>query len=89
MTAPQGYFYAAQDTDNFINADTTEPEERAFYTWGYGELLQLLTQGKLTDLQQEFTVTVSGNFEGHNVLQRGNYKQLSVILEATLSKLFS
>ncbi len=89
MTAPQGYFYAAQDADNFINADATEPEEGAFYTWGYGELLHLLTEEELTELQQEFTVTVIGNFEGENVLKRRNSQQLSVNLEAALSKLFS
>ena len=89
MTAPQGYFYAAQDADSFINADATEPEEGAFYVWDYGELEQLLTESELTELQQEFTVTVRGNFEGQNVLQRRNSNQLSVNLETALSKLFS
>ena len=89
MTAPQGYFYASQDADSFTNADATEPEEGAFYVWDYQELKQLLTEEQLTELQQEFTITVSGNFEGNNVLQRRNFHKVTVNVEAALSKLFS
>jgi uncharacterized protein YyaL (SSP411 family) len=89
MTAPAGYFYAAQDADNFTNANATEPEEGAFYVWSYGELEQLLTAAELTELQQEFTVTVNGNFEGATVLQRRNANQLSETLETALNKLFT
>ncbi|MDZ8091695.1 MAG: thioredoxin domain-containing protein [Nostoc sp. DedQUE05] len=89
MTAPEGYFYAAQDADSFTQSTAVEPEEGAFYVWSYSELQQLLTPEELTQLQQQFTVTPNGNFEGRNVLQRRNSGQLSVTLEMALSKLFT
>ncbi|MEA5621409.1 thioredoxin domain-containing protein [Nostoc sp. UHCC 0251] len=89
MTAPEGYFYAAQDADSFIDPTAVEPEEGAFYVWSYSELQQLLTPEELTELQQQFTVTPNGNFEGRNVLQRRNSGQLSATLETALNKLFT
>ncbi|MBE9004247.1 thioredoxin domain-containing protein [Fortiea sp. LEGE XX443] len=89
MTASEGYFYAAQDADSFTSADAAEPEEGAFYVWSYSELQNLLTPEELTELQQEFTVTPGGNFEGQNVLQRRNAGQLSSKLETALVKLFT
>ncbi|MEH2158605.1 thioredoxin domain-containing protein [Nostoc sp.] len=89
MTAPEGYFYASQDADSFTESTAVEPEEGAFYVWGYSELEQLLTPEELTELQQQFTVTPNGNFEGRNVLQRRNSGQLSATLETALSKLFT
>jgi uncharacterized protein YyaL (SSP411 family) len=88
MTAPDGYFYAAQDADSFTNPTEVEPEEGAFYVWSYTELEQLLTSEELTELQQEFTVTPNGNFEGKNVLQRRYATQLSATVETALTKLF-
>ncbi|MBW4646574.1 MAG: thioredoxin domain-containing protein [Goleter apudmare HA4340-LM2] len=89
MTAPEGYFYAAQDADSFINPTAVEPEEGAFYVWSYSELEKLLTPEALTELQQQFTVTPSGNFEGNNVLQRRHPGELSASLEDSLGKLFT
>ncbi|MEH1893299.1 MAG: thioredoxin domain-containing protein [Nostoc sp.] len=89
MTAPEGYFYAAQDADSFTEPTAIEPEEGAFYVWSYSELQQLLTPEELRELQQQFTVTPDGNFEGRNVLQRSNLGQLSATLETALSKLFT
>ncbi|MBN3958609.1 thioredoxin domain-containing protein [Nostoc sp. NMS8] len=89
MTAPEGYFYASQDADSFTQPTAVEPEEGAFYVWSYSELQQLLTPEELTELQQQFTVTSSGNFEGRNVLQRRNSGKLSATLETSLSKLFT
>ncbi|MEH2027184.1 thioredoxin domain-containing protein [Nostoc sp.] len=89
MTAPEGYFYAAQDADSFTQATAVEPEEGTFYVWSYSELQQLLTPEELTELQQQFTVTPNGNFEGRNVLQRRHSAQLSATLETALSKLFT
>lgn len=89
MTAPEGYFYAAQDADSFFNSTAVEPEEGAFYVWSYSELEQLLTPEELTELQQQFTVTPNGNFEGKNVLQRRHSGQLSQRLEVSLGKLFT
>lgn len=87
MTAPEGYFYAAQDADSFTNPAEAEPEEGAFYVWSYSELQQLLTPDELAQLQEQFTVTPNGNFEAHNVLQRRYLGQLSDI-ETPLAKLF-
>ncbi|MEH1843281.1 MAG: thioredoxin domain-containing protein [Nostoc sp.] len=88
MTAPDGYFYAAQDADSFIEPTAVEPEEGAFYVWSYSELQQLLTPEELRELE-EFTVSPNGNFEGRNVLQRRHSGQLSATVETALSKLFT
>jgi uncharacterized protein YyaL (SSP411 family) len=89
MVAPAGYFYAAQDADNFINATAKEPEEGAFYAWNYAELERLLTAAELAELQAIFTVTERGNFEGSNVLQRTAGGELSETVEISLNKLFA
>ncbi|MUG99930.1 DUF255 domain-containing protein [Scytonema sp. UIC 10036] len=88
MISPLGFFYAAQDADSFTNPADAEPEEGAFYVWSYSELQQLLTPDELTQLQQEFTVTPSGNFEGKNVLQRRHQGKRSESLQTALGKLF-
>jgi uncharacterized protein len=89
MTAPEGYFYAAQDADNFTHSDEVEPEEGAFYVWHYGELERILTQKELTELKSQFSVTFEGNFEGNNVLQRLHKGEVSESLEVALDKLFA
>ncbi|QSJ16790.1 thioredoxin domain-containing protein [Nostoc sp. UHCC 0702] len=89
MTAPEGYFYAAQDADSFTIPTAAEPEEGAFYVWSYSELEELLTPEELRELQQKFTVTPNGNFEGKNVLQRRDGGELSAALEIALGKLFA
>ena len=89
MTAPQSYFYAAQDADNFTTAEAAEPEEGDFYVWSYSELESLLSVTELSELQREFSVTTAGNFEGKNVLQRLSDEVLSDNLEAALAKLFA
>lgn len=89
MTASSGYFYAAQDADSFTEPSAAEPEEGAFYVWSYAELQQLLTDKELAELQEQFTVTSEGNFEGQNVLQRRYSDQLSDSLETALAKLFT
>ncbi|AFY90269.1 MULTISPECIES: thioredoxin domain-containing protein [Chroococcidiopsis] len=88
MTAPEGYFYAAQDADSFIHPEEAEPEEGAFYVWSYSELENILTSEELTAIQAEFTVTPQGNFEGKNVLQRRQVGILSETVESALKKLF-
>ncbi len=89
MTAAAGYFYAAQDADNFTSPEESEPEEGAFYVWSYEELSNLLTPEALQELQSEFTITPQGNFEGQNVLQRLQGGQLAASLEQTLANLFA
>ncbi|MBD1882306.1 thioredoxin domain-containing protein [Coleofasciculus sp. FACHB-T130] len=88
MTAPQGYFYAAQDADNFTHPEEAEPEEGAFYIWTYPEVVELLTPEELEEIQLQFTVTPGGNFEGLNVLQRRHPDILSETVEKALAKLF-
>jgi len=88
MTAPEGYFYAAQDADSFVTLDDAEPEEGAFYVWDYAELKSLLSGEELAELEAQFTVTEAGNFEGHNVLQRTHAGSLSDSLELLLKTLF-
>lgn len=89
MTAPEGYFYAAQDADSFVDVDAIEPEEGAFYVWDYQELANNLTAEELAELQTEFTVSPRGNFEGKNVLQRRHLGKLSDSLTNALEKLFT
>jgi hypothetical protein len=88
MTAPEGYFYAAQDADSFTSTEESKPEEGAFYVWRYDELEKILTADELEELKAAFTITEKGNFEGSNVLQRKESGKLSDSLEAILDKLF-
>jgi len=88
MTAPEGYFYASQDADNFIDSQALEPEEGDFYAWDYQELAELLTADELTQLQSVFYITTTGNFDGKNVLQRHQGGVLSTEIEEILTKLF-
>jgi uncharacterized protein len=88
MTHPEGYFYAAQDADNFTTPEEVEPEEGAFYIWSYTELESSLSAIELAELQQEFTITPQGNFEGNNVLQRSKSEALSNNVTQALDKLF-
>ncbi len=88
MTAPEGYFYAAQDADSFATAAENEPEEGAFYVWEYQQLEELLTPTELTTLTKVFTITSEGNFEGKNVLQRRDRGEISDSIETILDKLF-
>ncbi|WP_121969641.1 thioredoxin domain-containing protein [Leptolyngbya sp. BC1307] len=88
MQADDGFFYAAQDADNFTSAEASEPEEGDFYVWSMAELTTLLTADELSELTAEFTVTEAGNFEGRNVLQRKSSGQLSQTVEQALEKLF-
>ena len=88
MTSADGFFYAAQDADSFIDSNATEPEEGAFYVWSYPELEQLLTPEELAELREQFTITAEGNFEGKIVLQRRYSEVLSDTVEAALAKLF-
>lgn len=88
MTAPEGYFYAAQDADSFETPDDREPEEGAFYVWSFQELSELLSPEALAALQAQFTITEAGNFEGMNVLQRQHPGKLDTALETSLNQLF-
>ncbi|MDJ1184689.1 thioredoxin domain-containing protein [Roseofilum casamattae] len=89
MTGDRGYFYAAQDADNFTSPDAAEPEEGDFYVWSYSTLKQELTPEELEEITAQFDLSEEGNFEGTNVLQRTSLGALSATLETGLAKLFS
>ena len=90
MTHPQGYFYAAQDADNFTSPDEAEPEEGAFYVWSYTELESSLSATELAELEQEFDISTNGNFESKIVLQRTKDGNLPASLKLALdNKLFA
>ncbi|MEB3829374.1 thioredoxin domain-containing protein [Phormidium sp. CCY1219] len=88
MTAPEGYFYAAQDADSFTTPDDAEPEEGAFYVWSTADLQQHLTPDELKALKTQFHITPEGNFEGQIVLQRRHLGKLDDTVESALTKLF-
>ena len=88
MAHADGYFYAAQDADNFTTPTEAEPEEGAFYVWSYAELESTLSATELAELEREFNITPQGNFEGNNVLQRLSTVELSPTIVEALDKLF-
>lgn len=89
MTAEAGYFYAAQDADNFVTTEDIEPEEGRFYTWTDLELTHLLTAEEYSALADIFSLSAKGNFEdGLTVLQRQQPGVLSEQVEEALRKLF-
>jgi uncharacterized protein YyaL (SSP411 family) len=88
MTAPQGYFYAAQDADSFLDAGQVEPEEGVFYVWNFAELQAQLSAAAFQELRDAFFVEPDGNFEGKIVLKRRASAEISDSLQATLDQLF-
>ncbi|USR92539.1 thioredoxin domain-containing protein [Phormidium yuhuli AB48] len=88
MMAPEGYFYAAQDADNFTSPQEREPEEGAFYVWSDAELREQLTPEQYQALEAEFYISKAGNFEGKIVLQRRQPGVLSEAAQEALQRLF-
>lgn len=89
MTAEAGYFYAAQDADNFVTTEDVEPEEGRFYTWTDLELTHLLTAEEHSAMADIFNLSAKGNFEdGLTVLQRQQPGVISEQVEEALRKLF-
>lgn len=60
MTAPQGGFYSAQDADS-------DGEEGKFYTFTFGEILDVLGQDMGKQFASAYDITAEGNFEGKNI----------------------
>lgn len=89
MTAPGGYFYAAQDADSFVSPHEAEPEEGAFYAWPYSVLETALSAEQFQSLAKAFNITPGGNFEGQIVLQRTYLGPLSTEVESVLDDLFT
>jgi hypothetical protein len=81
MLAEEGCFYASQDADS-------EGREGKFWVWSFAELKKIFSNVELDLLIEEFTISVNGNFEETNVLQRKKLGELSPEVEACLLKLF-
>jgi uncharacterized protein YyaL (SSP411 family) len=81
MLAEEGCFYASQDADS-------EGREGKFWVWSFSELKKSFSTAELDLLVQEFMISVAGNFEETNVLQRKKNGELSPEVEACLTKLF-
>ena len=88
MRSSAGFFYAAQDADNFTSENAIEPEEGDFYVWSYKELSRRLSETELAELTKAFTVSETGNFAGKNVFQRRDSEAFSESLETALDRLF-
>ena len=63
MLTVGGAFCASLDADS-------EGEEGKFYVWSLAEIASLLPPDDTTVFVQRYDVTASGNFEGHNILNR-------------------
>jgi uncharacterized protein len=63
MTTQEGAFCASLDADS-------EGEEGKFYVWSSAEIAQALGQEDAAYFAAHYDVTLPGNFEGHNILNR-------------------
>jgi len=63
MTTREGAFCASLDADS-------EGEEGKFYVWSYDEVVRQLGVEDGEFFARHYDVTPSGNFEGHNILNR-------------------
>jgi uncharacterized protein len=63
MTTGEGAFSASLDADS-------EGEEGKFYVWSYDEVISELGVEDGEFFARHYDVTPSGNFEGHNILNR-------------------
>ena len=66
MSTPEGAFCASLDADS-------EGEEGRFYVWSRAEIDAVLGQQDGDYFARCYGVTPSGNFEGHNILNRLKY----------------
>jgi len=63
MTRPEGAFAASLDADS-------EGEEGRFYVWSHDEIFRVLGPKDGALFAATYDVTLDGNFEGHNILNR-------------------
>jgi uncharacterized protein YyaL (SSP411 family) len=63
MTGESGCFTSSYDADS-------EGEEGKYYVWSQAEIQKLLASGEFETFQAAYDVTVSGNWEGHTILNR-------------------
>src|SRR5438128_1501449 len=63
MTTLEGAFSASLDADS-------EGEEGKFYVWSLAEIEQVLGAEDAAFFAAQYDITLGGNFEGHNILNR-------------------
>jgi hypothetical protein len=80
MTTAGGAFSSSLDADS-------EGEEGKFYVWSLAEIEQLLGPDDSAYFAAHYDVSGSGNFEGHNILNRLNPMPRSIADEDRLTKL--
>jgi uncharacterized protein len=80
MTTPEGAFSASLDADS-------EGEEGKFYVWSLAEVMRELGNEDGEFLARHYDVTLGGNFEGHNILNRLKAMERSEADEARLAGL--
>jgi uncharacterized protein YyaL (SSP411 family) len=66
MTSPQGGFYSATDADSLVPGG--HREEGWFFTWTPKEIETTLGAERAPPVSTYYAVTLSGNFEGRNIL---------------------
>ncbi len=69
MTGSQGEFYSAQDADS-------DGEEGKYYVWSKEEIYKVLGKDKAEPFCRHFGVTEKGNFEGRNILNLLDGKEI-------------
>ena len=70
MCSPEGAFYSSQDADS-------EGEEGRFYVWSLEAAADALEPDELERIQQSYTLTRAGNWEGTNILTLRQPESLS------------
>jgi uncharacterized protein YyaL (SSP411 family) len=81
MTSPEGPFYSTQDADS-------EGEEGKFFVWSAPEIERVLGANLADVFMDAYGVTVDGNWEGHNILNRTKtYDQQARLLHLSVPEL--
>ncbi|MEX2285970.1 MAG: thioredoxin domain-containing protein [Planctomycetaceae bacterium] len=81
MTDPNGGFYSTQDADS-------EGVEGKFFVWSQEEIVDVLGPEDARIFNASFDVSVDGNWDGHNILNRTEtYPRLAEMLDRDESEL--
>jgi uncharacterized protein YyaL (SSP411 family) len=80
MLTPEGAFASSLDAD-------TEGEEGKFYVWDLAEVQEVLGPEDAALFARAYDVTVPGNFEGKNILNRLDEPELDAEMESRLATL--
>src|SRR5258707_421077 len=80
MTTPEGAFCASLDADS-------EGEEGKFYVWSLAEITAVLGEDDAAFFASHYDLTLDGNFEGHNILNRLKHLPRSMDDEKKLARM--